>query len=77
MSRYEVTERLTKTGPSTTHPPFDTATNALQFIQALGVSEAELTIRDLETRERLSIGDLEAQTAAEQAFKDHSGPPSS
>lgn len=66
----EVTEHLTRTGPSLFHPPFDTATKALRFIETLWIGESEVTIRDLKTKEKLELDDLKTQATAEQTYRD-------
>jgi len=74
MSRYEVWFSP-RNGPSTRHT-FDTAKKALSFINAADANEAELTIRDLETNERLDIQGLKGRAAEEDTARFHSEPQS-
>lgn len=68
MSKYEVTVR-TEIGSVSSQ--FNLAIKAFAFIQHRDASESDLTIRNLETNERLDIGDLIACAAGEQAYKAH------
>lgn len=64
---FLVFERLEKSGMSTTHGPYDTATATLQFIENAASDASLFKIEIPETSEPIDYDELRGQAAVEKA----------